>query len=105
MGEQILYSAQGGAWPTWHEDGKELFYLNGDGQLVAVQVSFKGGRPSVSPAEIITTDPITSKPTSRWPVFGVHPDGQRFLLYQGRETREGSQLTIVRNWVEMLEER
>ena len=68
------------------------------------QVEFEGG-PSVSPAEIITADPITSNPNSRFPSFDVHPDGQRFLISLGRETRGIPQLTIVRNWVEMLKDR
>jgi len=103
-GAQIRVSAGGGAWPTWREDGKELFYLNGEGHLVVVKVQFEGG-PSVSPAKIITENPITPDPNSRFPSFDVHPDGQSFLLYRGRrETPGASQLTIMRDWVGLLEE-
>jgi len=100
-GAKRRVSVGGGAWPHWREDGKELFYLNGDGRLVAVQVEFDGGL-SVSQAEVITADPITSSPYSRALSFDVHPDGQRFLKWQPATVLR---LTILRDWVGMLEQR
>ena len=84
-----MISAEGGSSPRWRKDGKELFYLNSKEQLVAVQVAFEGG-PSLAPAGNVIAYP-------GFYFLGVHPDGQRFLMQSGEETRSGSQLTILRN--------
>src|SRR5712692_1489429 len=39
-------STDGGAQPHWRRDGKELFYLAGDGKLMAVPIE---GGPTFSP--------------------------------------------------------
>jgi len=96
-GAAIRVSAEGGSSPRWREDGKELFYLNGERQVVAVQVAFEGG-PSLAPAGDVIAYP-------GFYFLAVHPDGQRFLMRPEEETRSGSQLTILRNWIGMLEER
>ena len=100
-GSQLRVSAAGGSWPRWSEDGKELFYLNGEGHLVVVQVTF-GEAVSVSPAEIITPDPITSNPFAEHAQFDVHPDGQRFLLRPDSYSSGSSQLMIMRDWIARL---
>ncbi|MFQ5706852.1 MAG: hypothetical protein ACE5HO_05345, partial [bacterium] len=95
-GASLRVSAEGGSMPRWRKDGKELFYLNGEEQLVAVQVDFQD-KPSVSSSEIVMANP-------GFRLLDAHPDGQSFLLQPEADTRSGSQLTILRNWVEMLEE-
>ncbi len=104
-GAPIRVSAGGGAWPRWRKDGKELFYLNGEGYLVVVQVKFEG-KPSSSQAKTVMADAIAVNPyNSTYPSFDVHPDGQRFLLRQDYGIQDFTQLTILRDWVGMLEER
>ena len=71
-------SATGGAWAHWREDGKELFYLNGNGHLVAVQVKLDGGF-SVSPEKIITLDPITSNPYNIVQSFNIPVDNTHLM--------------------------
>jgi len=58
----------------------------------------------VSQAELVMADPITANPYTRYPSFDVHPDGQRFLLRSEDDTPGDSQLTILLDWVGMLEE-
>ncbi len=104
-GAPIRVSAEGGSHPRWRKDGRELFYLNGDGHLAVVQVRW-GRRPSVSREEILTADPIKSERISAViAYFDIHPDGQRFILRWRGDTQSVSQLTILRDWVGMLEER
>ncbi len=59
----------------------------------------------MSPAQIVLAEPMMSNSSTRFRFLGVHPDGQRFLLQPEAQTRRGSQLTILRDWVGMLEER
>ena len=81
-----------------------LFYVNGEGYLVAVQVKFEG-RPSVSQTEIVMAEAIAvNQYDSAYPSFDVHPDGKRFLLQRYADQSVFSQLTILRDWVGMLEE-
>ncbi len=96
-GAAIRVSDAGGSSPRWRKDGRELFYLDGARHLVAVQIEFVG-RPSVLEAKTFTTAPITSN-------FDVHPDGQQILMWPQGSTQHSSQLTLLRDWVGMLEER
>ena len=41
----------------------------------------------------------------KFQLLAVHPDGERFLMQPEEDTVSGSQLTILRDWVGMLEER
>lgn len=105
LGASIRVSAEGGASPRWRKDGTELFYLNREEQLVAVQVEFADKRLSVSRAQIVLPGVIKSNSSNNFRFLDVHPDGQRFLLQREEDTRSGSELTILRDWVGMLEER
>ena len=97
-------SAGGGARPAWRDDGKELFFIDGDGHLVAVQINVEGTL-SVSPAERVTDDPVTPNPYSAFINFDSHPDGQQYLLEPDFDRSGISQLTILRDWVGMLDPR
>lgn len=97
-GAAIRVSAEGGTMLRWRKDGKELFYLDGKQQLVSVQVDFGDKRPSVSPPTIVMADP-------KFHLLAVHPDGERFLMQPEEDAVSGSQLTILRDCVGMLEER
>jgi Tol biopolymer transport system component len=88
---QVSYS--GGTWPKWRRDGKELFFLDTDRDMVAVPVktadTFEHGTPqTLFPTGIMTPD-------SR---FDVTSDGRRFLI--PTEVRAGSTpVTVVVNWM------
>ena len=80
-GRQLQVSTDGGTQPRWRSDGRELFYLALDRQLMAVPVTFgddgrsvDAGRPSALFQTRIGGDNILQKQ------YLVSPDGQRFLL-------------------------
>ena len=83
-------SASGGSLPRWRRDGKELFYLAPDGELVAVPTRTSGGFQAGSPAVLFTAKP----PPEDYDVF---PDGSRFL-FQERVKEKDDLLTVVVNW-------
>jgi Tol biopolymer transport system component len=73
---QVRLSVDGGGDPLWRGDGRELFYYQPDGSLMAVQV-----RPGPSsrpvpgaPSRLFTID------TRAYRTFAVTPRGDRFLL-------------------------
>jgi Tol biopolymer transport system component/predicted Ser/Thr protein kinase len=90
-GEQRL-STGGGTQPRWSADGRELFYVSPDNQLMAV--SLKLGADSVQ----------ASTPRVLFPLRGggnyePAPDGQRFLSDVPDPPRP---LTMIVNWTALL---
>ncbi len=89
-------SSSGGDQPRWRRDGKELFFLAPDGQLMAVEVragaSFERGTPK---ALFRTRLSILALSGFEYSVSG---DGQRFLLNQLAGEEAPTSLTVVLNW-------
>jgi len=83
-GSAMRVSNGGGAEPQWRRDGRELFYITGDGTLTAVPVTTEGavGRPV----------PLFASANG----YQAAGDGQRFLVPR-RTTSAGAAITIVLN--------
>lgn len=82
-------TTNGGGWPRWRGDGKELFYVEADGTLMSISLSYSGDGNSFTasnPVKLFTA-PINSSPvnTGAGPQFAVTPDGQRFLMITSPE--------------------
>jgi serine/threonine-protein kinase len=88
-GEARRISNAGGSAPRWREDGRELFFLDLERQIMAVG---------------LTTDKTVSKPpvrvTSGKPIdgFDVAPDGTRFVAVVPLSNPSPPSLTVVMNW-------
>jgi Tol biopolymer transport system component len=70
-------STQGGFWPSWREDGCELYFIRANGDLVSVSVrgSLQTGRPEVLfPTNWDGASLVTTKP------YAATAEGRRFLL-------------------------
>ncbi len=91
-GDRVRVSTAGGVLPRWRRDGRELFYLSTDLQLMAATVTATG------PFEVKSVVPLFSlhpKPVG-WS-YDVMPDGQRFVVNSlGDEGRRP--LALVTNW-------
>jgi hypothetical protein len=86
--------SDGGAiWPKWRRDGKELFYLDADGNIVAVQVSPGSGFHAGSRQPLFSSGVFT--PDARFEVTG---DGQRFIVPTTGIEGAGAPLIVVLNW-------
>jgi Tol biopolymer transport system component len=92
---KLQVTAGGGTFPQWGPDGRELFYISGDGMLTVV--SLKNGADGVpsSPHQLfrLTTGTYTASP------FEVSPDGKRILVYQ---VQPNTELDVVLNWPLLL---
>jgi hypothetical protein len=82
-------STNGGRWPRWRRDGRELFYISGDGTLTAVTIQAAGTLEVGLPVPLFRTGATRQ--------YDVAPDGQRFLFVEPTEA-EQSPLTVVVNW-------
>jgi Tol biopolymer transport system component len=95
-GEKMRISTEGGTRPCWRRDGKELFYLSGDNQLMAVPVKTGATFEAGPPASLFRIA------APGWNFYGnafdAAPDGQRFLIQTSATGGPSLPFTVVRNW-------
>jgi serine/threonine protein kinase len=96
-------SPKGGASPLWRADGRELFYVNTDGRLVAVPVSVdRAVTPEKSSALFIVPGFPVPPSIVGYP-YGVTPDGQRFLFnVPPGGLVPSTPISVVLNWADHL---
>jgi Tol biopolymer transport system component len=98
-GERVRASVAGGGQPRWRGDGKELFYVAADGQLMAVDVRAGEGRLEIGlPTQLfagVMADPYTDH-------YAVSADGQRFLVKVPVEGAALEKIHVVTNWTSLL---
>ena len=93
-GAKWQVSKDGGHWPRWRSDGRELYWMQEDGTLIAAEVIAGQTLQSGTPAALFETG-ITDA-GERYAVSG---DGKRFLVPMPVEQREGRPVTVVWNWL------
>ena len=90
-GGKVQVSVNGGTSPQWRHDGRELFYLGQNDQLMAtlIQLPANGKPPEIgAPAVLFAT-----RPGSR---YEASSDGQRFLVNTLAE--DAAPITVILNW-------
>jgi hypothetical protein len=99
---QWKISIAGGEQPRWRGDGKELFFVGGDGKMMAVPVkAVVRANPTF---EVETPQPLFEVHLARPPInplfeYDVTADGKRFLLNTtGASSASAPQLNVVVNW-------
>jgi WD40 repeat protein len=94
-----IISTAGGREPRWSGDGKTLYYIATDGQLMAVQITadqaFRAGAPK---ALFVAPGMLGGYMRQSW---SVTPDGKRFLFAAVNEQRSGP-FNVVLNWPAVL---
>ena len=91
-------STQGGTHPRWRADGKELYFVSLDRQMMAAPVnatatSFRTGEPvRLFPFRLVT-NPVR--------YFDPSPDGKRFLSLVQPETAPTG-VRVILNWESLL---
>jgi Tol biopolymer transport system component len=90
-------STNGGLVPNWSSDGKELFYVDGDGQMIAVAVNTGGGEfQTGAPKALFKTRMFAE--ASVFHEFAVSHDGQRFLVGTLIGDTKSPRPTVILNW-------
>jgi eukaryotic-like serine/threonine-protein kinase len=97
-------SVAGGSEPTWRRDGKELFYLAANQDLMAVSVKAGVIPDAGSPTRLFRTAMSSGLINTVYTrnQYTVTADGQRFLINQGAATGTRSPVTVVLNWTAAL---
>ena len=96
-GVQRQISTTGGSRPRWRGDGREIFFLAPNGQLVATEVSPRKGDLEAGEAKFLFGPGVRRVPPY---TYDVSADGQRVLAITQRNTTDS--LTIVQNWPALL---
>jgi Tol biopolymer transport system component len=96
-------SSRGGIDPQWRGDGRELFFIGADQQLMAVPVWTDGVFHADTPTSLFLTglDPSGLGISGR-NQYVVAADGTRFLLNQPRPDISPTPVTVVLNWPSAL---
>ena len=93
----------GGTRPLWSRNGRELFYLNREGGLVAVEIQggpgFAAGRSEEIVPEFYAPSTRASFPGR---TYDVSPDGKRFLTIKESPSGDLVGFVVVLNWFEEL---
>ncbi len=95
-------SRQGAVCLRWRRDGKELFYLAGDGQVYAVPMGLGAAEPRIgAPQPLFRIEAEAIATTHSLTGFDVAADGNSFVV-PSVSSPEASTLVAVQNWEEML---
>jgi hypothetical protein len=92
-GERLRVSSGGGTMPRWRRDGKELYYLAPDDQVMGVALS-TGARsqPGVA-AALFRVEGVVRD-------YDVAADGQRFLVDVAEP--DSAPISVLANWPALL---
>jgi serine/threonine protein kinase/Tol biopolymer transport system component len=104
-GDKVQVSSNGGMSPRWRNDGRELYFINGGSELVAVPV-VTGDRFEVgAPATLFPTMfPFPGPSIANLP-YVPSPDGKRFLFSMPVEApAQATPLVVMTSWTAGLQE-
>jgi Tol biopolymer transport system component len=101
-GPRTVVSTQGGGAPVWSRDGKELFYVTPDNDLMAASVAMNG-EFKLGTAVRLFNWPGLSGTTTSTANYDVSPDGRRFIAIEAadlnaRAANSSPQIDIIINW-------
>ena len=90
-------SLGGGISPRWRRDGKELYYVARDGQLMVANILIKGSVLQIGKPYALFQTRLSM---THWPMwdYDVTPDGQRFILAEPIQDAKPLPINIVTNW-------
>ena len=105
-------SDAGGSEPQWSHSGKELFFINAAGDMVAATISASPAF-SVAARQVLFKPPTGVYRTISHQTYDVAPDDRRSLMIRGAgasatdaDTRGvPSNIVVVLNWIEELKAR
>ena len=98
-GGKWLVSSGGGSQPRWRRDGKELFYIAPDKQLMSVKVNAGLTFETSTPSALFLTQINNYAAPNR---YAVSADGQRFLINCPAGEVSRTPFAVVINWTSGL---
>ncbi len=116
--DKVLVSAAGGIAPLWAHSGSELFYVDGDNNMVAAKVETDPGFRIVERQTLFPVPPGTMPRDNQFVtgLYDIAPDDQRFLMAriyvdpnpaaspEPTEAPSAPRAILVQNFFEVLKE-
>ena len=99
-GAKRRISSAGGMLPLWRGDGKELFYLTNDGQLMVTDVIAHKDTLETGTARKLFDGLITNR--DRGMNYGISANGQKVLVVVDDGAPSSLTLTLLENWTAAL---
>jgi serine/threonine-protein kinase len=96
-------SNAGGSAPLWSHSGKELFFRNTHGDMVAAQISTSPSFTVVAQKSLFALSPFNFGGPVQ--VYAVAPDDKRFLMLRETVAGEAGLLVVSEHWFEELRAR
>ncbi|HLF56748.1 MAG TPA: protein kinase [Thermoanaerobaculia bacterium] len=89
-------STSGGDMPRWSADGRRLFFVQGDGQVMEVEIDLRGTPVLSDPRPLFSSVALRLGPAHG---YDPAPDGNGFVTVElGSASGSGGDLTLIRPW-------
>ncbi|HSP07938.1 MAG TPA: hypothetical protein VLR94_12235, partial [Acidobacteriota bacterium] len=98
----LQISTTGGDQAQWRIDGKELFYISADRQMMSVPIQPGATLEPGDPVPLFPADVDPNGLIDDRNQYLVTADGQKFLFAQRAAQPEVSPITVILNWTAML---
>ena len=102
-GGTFQVSKNGGTQPSWRRDGKELYFLSRDSQLMAAAVDTTHEFQAGTPAALFAVATLPNSGPAFGRQYAATKDGQRFLVNVVQEPSLAIPLTVVVNWLSAVQ--
>jgi Tol biopolymer transport system component len=89
-------SINGGRVPRWRGDGKEIFFVSPDGDLMAVDIKLGRAISVGTPHKLFRFNNRDAYDVGG--IYDVDKDGKRFLSASHGEEEQNAPITVVLNW-------
>ena len=86
-------SRNGGYFPIWRADGKELFFIGRQTEIMSAMIAVSGDAAQASVPQLLFVAPVTNG--VQW---DVSRDGQRILIAGPLDRGNDTPITVVQNW-------
>jgi serine/threonine-protein kinase len=96
-------SGAGGTEPIWSRDGRQLFFIDGNNNLVAVEIAASAEFSMVGQRALLPTGAYSSGTGIQ--AYDVYPDGRRFIFLGQLDSGGESELIVAENWLQVLSSR
>lgn len=98
-GAKWQVSKDGAIAPKWRGDGKEIYFLDGSDNVVAVDVTPAGSAMNLGVPHVLFQAVGVQRD---YGPFDVSGDGKKFLINSGNLNQTEDPLTLVQNWTSEL---
>jgi Tol biopolymer transport system component/predicted Ser/Thr protein kinase len=95
-GERVRVSASGGSRPRWRRDGREIFYVSRNNEMIATPIRLASEAQVGAPQRLFRIDPAGLQD------YDVTGDGERFLAVVTVPVPDADAITVTVNWLSRI---